>query len=117
MGKRSKKPVVRSDATAVEIYNEGLCVYLYDETQAEEIKRLIASGKYGATKSDETFHANLSVSKFGKHIAQYGLALSYELQQDDEISLEIAVGDALSEEELSVARWLDPQTAYLHIPG
>jgi hypothetical protein len=46
-----------------------------------------------------------------------GLLVGYSLLQDDEIDAAVIVGDALTETELSVARWLEPQAAYLRLPS
>jgi hypothetical protein len=45
------------------------------------------------------------------------MVVGYSLHQDDELEVAVYVGDPLTEEELSVSRWLEPQTAFLRLPS
>src|SRR5262245_11626640 len=117
MAKKKPKPgVIRAAARRVEVYNEGLCVYLHDEGHQPRLREMIASGKYGQAGAGNTFYDNLSEPEFGMAVAKKRLALAYELQQDDEVAVEVAVGPPLTTKELAVARWLPPQRAKLDLP-
>jgi hypothetical protein len=116
MAKKARRPVIRPDAQRVEVYNEGLCVYLHDVGHADRLRAMLASGKYGAGSPDQTFYENLSDPAFGAAVAAAGLAAAYELRQDDEVATEVAVGQPLTEAELAVARWWPPQRALLDLP-
>jgi hypothetical protein len=41
MAKRIKRGVLRRDATPINVYNEGLAVYLYDEANSSRLKDLL----------------------------------------------------------------------------
>lgn len=117
MAKKKAKPsVVRAGAQRAEVYNEGLCVYLHDEGHGERLRKMLSSGKYGAADADAHFWDNLSVPEFAAAVVKDRLALAYELRQDDEVVAEVAVGEPLTDQELSVARWFPPQPAKLHLP-
>lgn len=116
MTKKVRPPVIRSDAQRVYVYNEGLCVYLHDAGHADRLRSMLASGRYGAANPDQDFYSNLSEPAFGAAVAADGLAAAYELQQDDEVVTEIAVGRPLTDAELAVARWWPPQRALLDLP-
>lgn len=113
---KRKAGVIRTSATPVRVYNEGLCVYLHDEGNAEAIRKLLASAKYRGCNLKKDFYSNLTNRAFAKAIAAKGLAVAYTLEQDDEIEVEVAVGSPLTERELSAARWLEPQYARLSLP-
>src|SRR5262245_33135006 len=100
MAKKAPAPAIRKGAKRVEVYNEGLCVYLHDEGNTERLRKLIASGKYGAADAAAVFWENLGVPEFAAAVVRDRLALAYELQQDDEIVAEVAVGEPLTGKEL-----------------
>jgi hypothetical protein len=90
---------IRPSARHVEVFNSGLEVWLYDEASADEIRatglwtRLVGGKKVG------------------------GLLVGYSLWQDDELSIDVVVGEPLTGKELSKARWLEPQQAFLRLPS
>jgi len=49
--------------------------------------------------------------------SRQGLVLGYSLAQDDDLEIALHVGDPLTREELSVARWLEPQRSFLRLPS
>jgi hypothetical protein len=116
MAKKVRPSVIRSDAQRVEVYNEGLCVYLHDAGHTDRLRSMLTSGQYGAANPDEDFFSNLSDPAFGAAVAADGLAAAYELQQDDPVVTEVAVGGPLTDAELAVARWWPPQRAFLDLP-
>ena len=113
MAKKKQRDAIRPGGRRYEVYNEALCVYLYDETNSDALRELIAK------KGDEgsVFYDNLSLPAFAKAVKAKSLALCYELRQDDEVYIEVIVGPPLTEEELAVARWLPVQRAKLSLPG
>lgn len=116
MSDSSQVPFVRPDAIPVNVYNDGLCVYLFDESAEAELSRMIDSGDYPETGLNENLHQNLQCAGFAREVAAKGLALVYELQQDDPIIVEVGVGKALSKTELGRGYWMKAQTGYLHLP-
>jgi hypothetical protein len=50
-------------------------------------------------------------------LTRQGLVVGNSLQQDDDFEIAIHVGEPLTEDELAVARWLEPQTAFLRLPS
>lgn len=99
---------IRKDSTAVQVYNEGLVVFVYDEANSDAIK---AAGpniiEYFSDEPDDALQP----------LARDGLLVAYELEQDDELAIEVSVGSPLSPEELSRGRWLPVQRARLNAPS
>src|SRR5690554_5548585 len=106
---KPRKGTIRPSATRLRVYNEGLCVYLHDEGAGDELRNMMQSKSFRGVSPEKTFFENLSVRAFGQAVARKGLALAYTLEQDDEVEVEVVAGAALTESELSVARWLEPQ--------
>lgn len=116
MAKTSKPSPIRAGSQRAEVYNEGLCVYLHDEGHGPRLREMLESGKFGKASPDEVFFENLSVPEFAAAVVKKRLALAYELRQDDEVVADVAVGPPLTEAELAVACWHEPQRAKLHLP-
>ncbi|CAN5155227.1 hypothetical protein BH10PLA2_BH10PLA2_14310 [soil metagenome] len=112
MAKKKQPKTLRPCGRCFEVYNEGLCVYLHDAGNTEKLAKLIK--KHG--EEGNVFYDNLEVAAFAKAVKRQNLALAYELFQDDEIFVEVHVGEPLTEAELAVARWLSPQRAMLDLP-
>jgi hypothetical protein len=89
---------------------------LHDAGHTERLRKMLASGKYGAANPDRDFFSNLSELEFGAAVAAEGLAAAYELQQDDEVVTKVAVGQPLTKAELAIARWWPLQRALLDLP-
>lgn len=121
MGTRTKKPkagTIRPGAIRADVYNEGLCVYLHDEANTDRLRVMIADKKkFPQCSPKKTFFENLSTAKLSKEAKSAGLALAYTLDQDDEVSVDVVIGDPLNEKELAVAEWLDPQRARIALPS
>jgi hypothetical protein len=114
---------VRAGGTHLSVRNSGLEVWLYDDANREVIR-----GAAGATggKRRQVRGAARTVSMdagFGGMPAKFpdlsrqGIVLGYSLSQDDDLEIAVHVGHPLTEDEMSVARWLEPQTAFLRLPS
>jgi hypothetical protein len=102
---------IREGAQRVRIYNSGHLVFLYDEANRTAINEAAPEILYGfrgeADLNDEAL----------QKLANEGTLVIYELRQDDELDVEIVLGEPLSVSELSVARWKFPQQARLAMPS
>jgi hypothetical protein len=87
-------------------YCSGQLVYLYDPAHREQIER---DGKGILLEGSD------AKGKKALDLARKGLLVAYELRGDDSPSIEFAVGDPLSAEELGRGRWLPLQTARLTV--
>lgn len=112
---------VRDGGTHLSVRNSGLEVWLYDDANREVIR-----DAGGATKRRQVRGAARTVSieaGFGgmpaklPDLTRQGLVLGYSLSQDDDLEIAVHVGHPLTEDEMSVARWLEPQTAFLQLPS
>jgi hypothetical protein len=91
----------------VEQYNEGLLVHVYDQAHGDAIRKANPSVLEGAMEVDDALTA----------LAAEGKLVVFELKQDDELRIEVAVGQPLSERELAKARWHKVQKARLNLPS
>ena len=107
--RRAKKraPLVRDGGTRVAVFNSGLEVWLYDEANLETIRAGATPEVPGAGGMPGGFETST-----GK-----GLVVGYSLYQDDGVDAEVHVGRPFTKRELSVGRWLEPQTAFLRLPS
>ena len=101
---------IRKDSKAVNVYNDGLVVFLYDQANGKAIQK--ANPSLLEAFSDE----DAADPKLAE-LANKGLLVAYELEQDDELSIEVSVGDPLSDEELNNGRWHTVQRAPIHLPS
>ena len=97
---------VRDGGTRVTVQNSGLEVWLYDDANLGTIQ---------ATNTPDLYLGGMPAGFEG--LTQDGLVVGYSLCQDDEINLAVYVGEPFTDEELSVARWLEPQFAFLRLPS
>lgn len=100
------RKTVRTGGKRLKVANSGLEVWLYDEGRREAIR---ASGAMG-------FMGRPGVVTNYREVALAGDVVGYSLMQDDEVDVEVHVGKPLTEKELSVAAWLEPQRALLRLP-
>lgn len=84
----------RPDAQRVEVYNEGLAVYLHDPANAAAI--LAANPLSVLAISD----VEPSRDKALRKIVEQGLLVTYYLRQDDSIVVDVAVGPPLTKAEI-----------------
>ena len=99
---------IRADAHYAEVFNSGLEVWLYDASHR------------GTLKASRVFEVDAEDSAFEQQMLGFlkrGLIAAYQLEQDDSLSVAVAVGEPLTSKELGVARWLEPQKAYLRLPS
>ncbi|HEX3148243.1 MAG TPA: hypothetical protein VHR66_09165 [Gemmataceae bacterium] len=104
-------PGIRPGAQRFDVYNEGLIVYLFDESSLEHLKNSGADFQGGFVDEEK------KVDKSLRQLARDGWYVAYELFQDDEVAVEVVVGPPLTRKELAVARWLKPQRAFLKLPS
>jgi len=97
---------VREGGTRLKVSNSGLEVWLYDDANRERIRqRDAADPGFGGMPP-----------KLAERMGD-GLVLGYSLYQDDDLDIAVHVGKPLTEKELSVGRWLEPQAAFLRLPS
>ncbi|HET9532203.1 MAG TPA: hypothetical protein VFQ92_17720 [Blastocatellia bacterium] len=103
---RRGRTFVRDGGTSLSIPNSGLEVWLYDDSNRDTIRR--------ADSSDDGFGG--MPPRFEERTRQ-GLVVGYSLRQDDDLRITVFVGPPLTEDEMAVARWLEPQRAFLQLPS
>ena len=81
-------------------------MWLYDNANADTIRDSGALDFRHESKG-ESFEA----------LTKRGMIVGYSLHQDDELEIAVYVGDPFIEAELSISRWLEPQTAFLRVPS
>ncbi len=92
--------------TRLSIRNSGQEVWLYDDANREAL-RGPAPNDAGFGGMPPDFNAR----------SRQGLVVGYSLVQDDDLAIAIHVGDPLTQDERSVARWLEPQRSFLRLPS
>lgn len=101
---------VRPDSLTAQFYNDGLVIFLYDDQSQAAIKAINPSILEGYGNSD------INSELF--EVAKQGLLVAYELRQDDEMALEVSIGNPLSEQERkTVDVYSHVQRAYLNLPS
>ncbi|MBE9158848.1 hypothetical protein IQ265_18695 [Nodosilinea sp. LEGE 06152] len=101
---------VRPDSQTAQFYNDGLVIFLYYNQSQAAIKAVSPSilGGYG--------NSDINAELF--EVTEKGLLVAHELRQDDEIALEVAIGNPLSEQERKAVEIYPPvQRAYLNLPS
>jgi len=101
---------IRENSTAVNVYNDGLVVFLYDEANGKTIQKANPTLLEGFSDEDA---ADPKLAD----LASKGLLIAYELEQDDELSIEVSVGGPLTDKELEKDRWHAVQRAPIHLPS
>ena len=84
----------RTGSQRVEVYNEGLAVFLHDPSNAPEFLRLKPESFLGMRGSEP------SKDKALKQVVERGLLVTYTLRQDDPIVVDVCVGAPLSKLEI-----------------
>jgi len=102
--------LIRDSSQRIEAYNEGLVVFLYDDASSANIDKANPTILEGFGEDD-------AKDKCLAELAKSGTLVVFELEQDDELAIELAVGDPMSHEELAGGHWLAPQQARLHLPS
>lgn len=103
---------IRQDSTVIKIYNDGLVVYLYDQSLQDRLRDINAAALvFGTDERDDA-------EALRRTLIHEHLIIAYELQGDDGIHCEIAVGAALSARERRGRRWLKKvQKGLIHLPS
>jgi len=101
---------IRKESKAINAYNDGLVVFLYDEANGKEIQKADPS-LLEAFSDEDAADPKLAV------LAKKGLLVAYELEQDDELSIEVSVGKPLTDQEMESGRWHSVQRAPIHLPS
>jgi hypothetical protein len=98
---------VRAGGTAITVQNSGLEVWLYDEANRDAIRKPRGKKDRGGGGMPPDFSAK----------TKEGLVVGYSLLQDDAVTAAVYAGEPFTDEELSVGRWLEPQSAFLTLPS
>jgi hypothetical protein len=99
---------VQQGGGRVRAYNEGLVVYLYDDSLYDAWKERGDVPKAFARSRGRREWATLFPA---------GDLLAYELRQDDEIRVDVLVRPSLTEEEMAAMRTLEPLRGFLRLPS
>lgn len=110
MGKK-RWPGIRPGSKPLHVYNEGLMVYLLDQKNLKKLMASDADFESGFDQDEDEADPDLL------ELTKAGLFLSYELEQDDEVTVEVVAGPPLTEAELAVGRWFAPQQGFLKLPS
>jgi len=101
----------REGVCKIDTYNDGLTVFLYDAAQRVELDDI---------NIGEVVEAHLGVDELElqyRQISDAGRLVAYQLDQDDEISAELAVGVPLSDAERATLGVGPPQHTFLDVPS
>lgn len=99
---------IRPDSLTAQFYNDGLVIFLYDDRSQDAIKAINPSILEGYGEDD--LNAELC------EVAEKGLLVAYELLEDNEMALEVAIGDPLTDQEQAdLGPCLPVQRAYLNL--
>lgn len=104
--------MIRKDATRVDLANGGLILFLYDDSNRENIlgsKAELLEGFRGAATELE--------DPILRSLAEDGLLLAIELIQDDDVHLEIVTGRALTKRERVAGRLQDALQSVIALPS
>ena len=97
---------LRAGGRRVEVENSGMEVWLYDDANRERIANA-GSPEEGAGGMPPRFEES----------TKQGLIVGYSMEGDGGVEPEIHVGEAFTDAELAVGRWLEPQCALLRLPS
>lgn len=112
---------LRSGGTRLAVRNSGLEVWLYDDANHGTIRAAAGAaepGQVGGAAGTVSIDAGFGgmPAKF-QDLTLQGMVVGYSLSQDDDLDIEVHVGPPLTEDEMSVPRFLEPQTAFLRLPS
>lgn len=105
-----KKGSLRQDAVRIEIYNEGLTVFLYDHTNETLIRE--KNPKIIWFAGTDAFEDAAT-----RILLQSGDLLIYGLHGDSIVEPEILIGEPLRNDELFHAIWHEPECGFLNLPS
>lgn len=101
---------IRENAVRLDVYNEGLVVFLYDPVNGQYIRETNPEIIWGC--SGETLKDSAT-----RKLTENGSLLIYGLHSDDCLKIDVAVGAKLSEAELLSAERFQMQSGILHLPS
>ena len=103
--------LVRKNSSPIQSYNEGLVVFLYDDGNTDLIQEANPSILEGFGEEDAT-------DPILTELAANGVLVVFELQGDGDLSIELAVGEPLTDVEIAEGGWsLPTQRARLKLPS
>lgn len=102
--------MIRKGTRKVEVENEGLVVFLYDESHAQRIEARNPSLLEGFGEDDADDEVLLK-------LARQGTLVAYEKIQDDDLDIDVIVGRRLTRKELAQGLWLEPQEGFIRLPS
>ena len=102
---------IRRGARRFEIRNSGPLIFLYDEASAAAIRAANPAVLSGYARKESPKDTAL------RQLAAQGLLVAYELMQDSDRVVEVAVGPPLSAREKQRTAWLPAQRALLSLPS
>lgn len=106
----SKHPALHPKAQRYEPYNDGHWCFVYDASHAPLLAELNAADLMTGLATSQDADNRLA------EIANAGLALAWELDQDDAMAIDVLVGAKLTSAQRKKADWLDTQHSFLSIP-
>ena len=101
---------IRAGAVPVHVYNDGLSVFLFDESNTEVIRKQNPEVVWSI--GEQTFEEPKT-----RALIESGDLVVYGLSGDGGVDLEVVVGKPLDEQELSTGRWAAPQQTLLRLPS
>jgi len=100
---------IRPNAVPVHIYNDGLTVFLFDESFTDHIRE--ENPEVIWSIGEDTFEEPKTKALLSK-----GEMLVYGLRGDGSVNLEVVVGLPLTESELSGGKWYPTETGFIKLP-
>ncbi len=103
---------LREGAQIVEVYNDGLVVFVYDEANEARLQQADPGIIWGhGDEAEDNAHPST------RAMLEEGAFLVYTLATDNPVCAELLVGAPLSADELAQGRWHPPQRARLRVPS
>lgn len=94
---------VRKGSRRIRVYNSAQLAFVYDHDHLDALTA--GCPLVDGDVADEVVEAH------------EGCLVVWELEDDDELDVELVVGEPLSEKELKKTRWMTPQVTRLHVPS
>jgi len=108
--KKSSLAALREGVCRATAYNDGLTVFLYDASQRSALAHVdiaeVIEQHYGVDELEQQY----------REISVDAQLVAYELEQDDEINIDVAVGAPLNDEERSTLGVGEAQQTLLKAP-
>jgi hypothetical protein len=114
--KRVQPMTFRVGSVRVEAYNEGLAVFVYDQSHRQAIRKARGVELVNQVLDDPNALKDSAIKEFAKS----AMLVAYELRQDDAIAVDVIVGPPLTKDELKVVKglkWRPAQKTVLRLPS